>query len=97
MDKLIFEKDFLEDNAELFKALGHPSRLCILYNLIDREEGTVSEMQHCLNEPQSTISQHIAKLRNCGIVKGVRNGTEINYTVVNEKVKLILKTLRKDR
>jgi ArsR family transcriptional regulator len=97
MEDINFDKKFLEENSEIFKALGHPSRLCILYNLIDREEGTVSEMQHCLNEPQSTISQHIAKLRNTGIIKGERNGTEINYRVVNMDVRKILKIIRKER
>src|SRR6056297_1696119 len=97
MESINFDKNFLEESSEIFKALGHPSRLCILYNLMDKEEGTVSEMQHCLNEPQSTISQHIAKLRNVGIIKGERNGTEINYRVVNEKVKAVLKIIRKEK
>ena len=97
MKSINFDKNFLEDNAEIFKALGHPSRLCILYNLMDREEGTVTEMQHCLKEPQSTISQHIGKLKSLGIIKGKRNGTEINYRVANEKVKTVLKIIRKER
>jgi ArsR family transcriptional regulator len=97
MKKLEFEDYFLEDSAELFKALGHPSRLCILYNLIEQKEGTVSEMQSCLNEPQSTVSQHVAKLRTLGILRGERNGTEINYKIVDEKVIEILKILRKNK
>ncbi len=97
MEKLEFEEFFLEDSSELFKALGHPSRLCILYNLIEQKEGTVSEMQSCLNEPQSTVSQHVGKLRTAGIIRGDRNGTEINYKIVNERVIEILKTLRKNK
>jgi len=97
MKKLEFEDFFLEDSAEIFKALGHPSRLCILYNLIEQKEGTVSEMQSCLNEPQSTVSQHVAKLRTLGILRGERNGTEINYKIVDEKVIEILKILRKNK
>jgi ArsR family transcriptional regulator len=97
MKKLEFEDFFLEDSAELFKALGHPSRLCILYNLIEQKEGTVSEMQSCLNEPQSTVSQHVAKLRTLGILRGERNGTEINYKIVDEKVIELLKILRKNK
>jgi ArsR family transcriptional regulator len=97
MKKLEFEDFFLEDSAELFKALGHPSRLCILYNLIEQKEGTVSEMQSCLNEPQSTVSQHVAKLKTLGILRGERNGTEINYKIVDEKVIEILKILRKNK
>jgi ArsR family transcriptional regulator len=97
MKKLEFEDFFLEDSAEIFKALGHPSRLCILYNLIEQKEGTVSEMRSCLNEPQSTVSQHVAKLRTLGILRGERNGTEINYKIVDKKVIEILKILRKNK
>ena len=97
MEKLEFEDFFLENNAEFFKALGHPSRLCILYNLIEQKEGTVSQMQSCLNEPQSTVSQHVAKLRTLGIIRGDRNGTEINYKIVDERVVEILKILRKNK
>jgi|SRR6056297_1261956 len=97
MKKLEFEEFFLEDSAELFKALGHPSRLCILYNLIEQNEGTVSQMQSCLNEPQSTVSQHVAKLRSLGIIRGDRNGTEINYKIVSKRVVEILKILRENK
>jgi ArsR family transcriptional regulator len=68
-----------------------------LYNLIEQKEGTVSEMQSCLNEPQSTVSQHVAKLRTLGILRGERNGTEINYKIVDKKVIEILKILRKNK
>jgi len=97
MEKLKFEDYFLEDSAELFKVLGHPSRLCILYNLIEQKEGTVSQMQSCLDEPQSTVSQHVGKLRTMGIIRGERNGTEINYKIIDKKVVEILKLLRKNK
>ena len=54
-------------------------------------------MRSCLNEPQSTVSQHVAKLRTLGILRGERNGTEINYKIVDEKVIEILKILRKNK
>lgn len=43
-------------------------------------------MQNCLNVPQSTISQHLQKLRAAGIIEGRRNGLEIYYIVCNKKV-----------
>jgi len=43
-------------------------------------------MQNCLNAPQSTISQHLQKLRAAGIIEGRRSGLEIYYSVCNEKV-----------
>lgn len=86
----------LEINAELLKALAHPIRLCIVKGLISNEGCNVTHMQNCLNMPQSTISQHIAKLKSAGIIKGQRNGLEITYCVVDKKVIDIVNVLFRD-
>lgn len=72
------------DFAELLKVLGHPARLCIVHGLLRNEGCNVSYMQNCLNIPQSTVSQHLAKLKSAGIIEGTREGLEIKYKVVNE-------------
>ncbi|OPJ55942.1 ArsR/SmtB family transcription factor [Alkalithermobacter paradoxus] len=82
-----------EDNAELLKALAHPVRLCMVKGLLQAGESNVSNMQNCLNMPQSTISQHIAKLKSAGIITGERNGLEIIYKVSNPKVISIINAL----
>ncbi|WKY43117.1 metalloregulator ArsR/SmtB family transcription factor [Eubacteriaceae bacterium ES2] len=82
-----------EENAELLKALAHPVRLCIVKGLISKGYCNVSYMEDCLGVSQPTISQHLGKLKSAGIVKGVRNGNEINYEMVNEKVKDLIKIL----
>lgn len=69
--------------AELLKVLGHPARLCIVDGLLNNEGCNVSYMQSCLNIPQSTVSQHIAKLKSANIIEGKREGLEIKYKVVN--------------
>lgn len=81
-----------EDKAELLKALAHPIRLCIVKGLLGNS-CNVSNMQECLNIPQSTVSQHISVLKTRGIIKGTRNGTEINYSVSNPLVKELIKVL----
>ncbi|MCX7694536.1 MAG: metalloregulator ArsR/SmtB family transcription factor [Caloramator sp.] len=86
---------FLE-TAEILKVIGHPIRLCILKGLFVEGEKNVTTMQGCLNIPQSTVSQHIGILKNKGIIKGRRNGLEINYSICNEKVIKILETLLKE-
>ncbi len=78
------------ENAEILKALAHPVRLCIVQGLINCNGCNVSHVQNCLNMPQSTISQHLAKLRSSGIIIGERNGLEITYKVANPKVKAII-------
>ncbi|OBR62934.1 transcriptional regulator [Paenibacillus oryzae] len=73
--------------AEVLKAIAHPVRLCILNGLLQKGNCNVSFMQDCLGLPQSTVSQHLQKLRTAGIVEAERNGLEVNYSIKNEKIK----------
>lgn len=92
------EKDYSKYNsaAELLKVLAHPVRLCIVAGLIKNGECNVMHMTDCLNCPQSTISQHLQKLRTARIIEGTRNGTEIIYRVCNEKVKKLMEDICPD-
>lgn len=74
----------LEEKAEVLKALAHPARLCIVKGLLHRGKSNVTYMQQCMNLPQSTISQHIARLRSSGIIHGTRKGLEIQYEVIDQ-------------
>ena len=79
-----------QEMAELLKVLAHPVRLCIVHGLWHHGACNVSHMQECLDTPQSTISQHLQKLRAAGIIAGERRGTEVVYRVVDERVKAML-------
>jgi len=83
--------------AELLKVLGHPARLCIVHGLLRNEGCNVSYMQSCLNIPQSTVSQHLAKLKSAGIIEGTREGLEIKYKVVHQDAIRILQDLYEDK
>jgi len=78
--------------AEKIKAISHPHRLCIVKGLIDKKSN-VTKIQESLNLPQSTVSQHLAKLKAAGIIEGSRSGLEICYSVVDEDTKNIIKVL----
>lgn len=80
------------ETADILKALAHPVRLCIVRGLIEKGTCNVSYMQECLDIPQSTVSQHLQKLRTMGIVQTERNGLEVNYSVVDPRVKMIITT-----
>lgn len=79
--------------ADLLKVLAHPVRLCIVKGLLEKGSCNVSHMQSCLRAPQSTISQHLQKLRAAGIICGTRNGLEINYRVCDARVARLLQLL----
>jgi DNA-binding transcriptional ArsR family regulator len=83
----------LTTKAELLKAIAHPVRLCIVRGLLEQGECNVNKMQACLQIPQSTISQHLSKLRDIGIIKGNRHGVEIFYQLVNEDLKRVIQAM----
>lgn len=66
--------------------------LCIVKGFIEKETN-VTNIQECLNLPQSTISQHLFKLKAAGIIKGEREGLKISYQVINEEFRRIIKIL----
>lgn len=85
-----------KQTAEMLKVLAHPVRLCIVHGLIENGGCNVTYMQSCLDTPQSTISQHLQKLRSAGIVEGIRNGLEINYHVCSDQAADLINVLFKE-
>lgn len=81
--------------AEMLKVLAHPVRLCIVEGLIEKGECNVNFMQSCLKTPQSTVSQHLQKLKSAGIIEGRREGIEIYYRICDERVRELIKALTK--
>ncbi|MGE5473645.1 MAG: ArsR/SmtB family transcription factor [Ignavibacteriales bacterium] len=86
-------KESFEEKAEIFSLLSNPIRICIAFSLFMKGPSTVSEIQGCANVPQSSVSQHLAKLKSGGIVKAKRHGNEMHYELVNEDVKALLKLI----
>lgn len=82
-----------ENISEFLKVLAHPVRLCIVKNLLEEGSCNVTNMHSCLGMPQSTISQHLQKLKSIGIIKGERNGLEIVYEVVDKRASKIIESL----
>ncbi len=85
-----------EEAAEILKALAHPVRLCIVKGLIQKRECNVTYMQECLNLPQSTVSQHLQKLRSMGIVEAERSGLEVKYRIADDKINQLISILFKE-
>ncbi|MCL2761456.1 MAG: metalloregulator ArsR/SmtB family transcription factor [Desulfuromonadales bacterium] len=90
-----FDKNILfDDEAEILKTLGHPVRLKIVTNLISSKKQNVKYIGEYLGLPQATVSQHIALLKNKGIIEGNRKGVAIYYKVVNPFAKKLVKILK---
>ena len=81
-----------DQEAEILKVLGHPVRLKIVAGLCTRE-CNVKHIWECLELPQATVSQHLALLKNKGIIEGKRDGVEVHYTVINPIAKKLIELL----
>lgn len=83
----------LAEKSEILRTISHPVRLCILAMLIMEDKSNVTDIQCCLDVPQPSVSQHLAKLKAAGILSSERNGTEIIYKIKNEEVKSIVEQI----
>lgn len=82
--------------ADILKALAHPQRLCIVKTLCEKGHSNVTDMQNCLGEAQSTVSQHLSKLKSAKIIVGKRDGTNIYYSIHDEKMQKLLQSFIKE-
>ena len=88
------DKDIdINEYSEIFKALAHPTRLTIAYNLSKKAECNVSKMSECLGVPQPTVSQHLTILKNANVITRYRNGNQICYKIEKQKVIKILEQM----
>ena len=69
-----------EARARIAKALAHPSRLLMLDALADGEM-CVCELTELVGADQSTVSKHLAVLKQAGIVSDRKEGVMIFYRV----------------
>lgn len=71
-------KTRLRTSAEIFKAMGHPSRLLILEMLASGDR-TVTELMQAVGDNMSTVSRHLSVLRQAGLIDGRRAANQIFY------------------
>ena len=64
--------------ADLFKALGHPSRLLIV-DVRASGELCVADLTRLVGSDASTVSNHLSVLRNVGLVVDDRRGQQVFY------------------
>ncbi|MEO8612021.1 MAG: metalloregulator ArsR/SmtB family transcription factor [Chloroflexota bacterium] len=79
--------------AELCSAFADPTRILILYAL-DEHPCNVGELVHELQVSQPTISRHLKVLRDRGLVTTVRQGTNIQYHLIDKRLIQALNILR---
>jgi len=78
-----------EARAKILKAMAHPTRLFIVDEL-SHQEKCVCELTKMIGADVSTVSKHLSILKNAGIVKDEKRGTQVYYSL---KVKCVLNFL----
>ncbi|MBT8141182.1 MAG: metalloregulator ArsR/SmtB family transcription factor [Gammaproteobacteria bacterium] len=77
------------DASQLLKTLSHKDRMMVLCQLGQREH-SVGELAELLDIPQSPLSQHLARMRNEGLVQTRRDAQTIFYSLACEKTSRII-------
>ncbi len=70
----------LNVQANIIKALSHPTRLFIVQEL-NKGERCVCELTDLVEADVSTISRHLSVLRNAGIIADDKRGNQVFYTL----------------
>ncbi|MHC2069617.1 ArsR/SmtB family transcription factor [Bremerella sp. T1] len=69
-----------EARAKVAKAMAHPSRLFML-DLLGQRDMCVQELTQNVGCDQSTVSKHLAVLKDAGLIEARREGTSNFYTL----------------
>jgi DNA-binding transcriptional ArsR family regulator len=75
----------LELHAKVCKTMAHPIRLALLSGLRDGER-SVNDLSEAIGCPQPLVSQHLAVLRNQGLLRNRRSGSEVYYSIAYPKI-----------
>lgn len=84
----------MADKLSILQSLSDDTRFKIIELLINGER-CVCEIFPKMNRTQSTVSIHLGKLENAGILQSRRDGKKIFYKIIDKRVIEILKVLKK--
>lgn len=87
-----FESQALE-LADILRALANEKRLMILCKLVELGEASVSALAEDIGLTQSAMSQHLAKMRNEGIVTHRRDAQVLWYRIADIRIEKLFATM----
>ncbi|BES86215.1 transcriptional regulator [Pectobacterium araliae] len=92
------DREFMQDGAAkaaaLLRAIGNENRLLVLCLLIEHGEMSVGALLEHIPLSQSALSQHLAKMREEGLISYRRESQTLYYRIENQDVKIIIATLK---
>ncbi len=79
--------------ADTLKAIGNARRLMLLCKLVEHGEMTVGDLARDVGLSQSACSQHLARMRDEGLVTYRRESQTLWYNIADPRVETLLATL----
>lgn len=73
--------DHQERLARFAKALGHPARVAILNFLVKQSSCYFGDIHEELPIAKATVSQHLAELKDAGLIQGTIEGPKVKYCI----------------
>ena len=83
--ELIGKSESIRQASAAMQAMAHPLRLKILC-LVGNQELSVLEIVEAVGTSQSNISQHLAVLRDNGLLEARKDGTKVFYRIADPRV-----------
>ena len=80
--------------AALLQAVGNPNRLLVLCLLIAQSEMSVGALNEAVELSPSALSQHLARMREEGLVTYRREAQTLYYRIDNPNVAKLIATLK---
>jgi ArsR family transcriptional regulator, virulence genes transcriptional regulator len=93
-DSQDFMRQGAEQAASMLRILGHPQRLLLLCLLIEHGEASVGALQAQVQLSQSALSQHLARMREDGLVCFRREAQTLHYRIADPRVERLIATLK---
>ena len=92
-NKLIYKEKDIQQAAQAIKAIAHPLRLKILCVLSDQEI-SVQDIVEQVGTSQSNISQHLAILRDKGVLATRKDANRVYYRICDLRTLKLLGMMR---
>ena len=86
---LLAKPKSIDIQAKLFRGFSDPSRLSIMHSLLNGAL-TVGEIVEATGLTQSNVSNHLACLRDCGLVTAEQQGRYVHYQLSDPRVGQLL-------
>jgi ArsR family transcriptional regulator len=90
---LIDKKEHIEQAARALKAISHPLRLKILC-IVGAQEVCVQDIVEAVGTSQSNISQHLAILRDKGVLQTRKDANRVYYRVADQRTLQLIGLMR---